>query len=110
MTEIAMNLQEVIQLQVLKLKAAHSGRGALLERMIESGQLEPDGALPLRQMCAKVSFELYQDLENTCAALDMSKREFIEAAVSDAIEQAKAVIEKSGGLEAMYGVDDQGKL
>lgn len=105
-----MNLQEIIQLQVLKQKAVHSGRGALLERLIESGQVEADGSLPLRQMCAKVSVELYQDLENTCGALDMTKREFIEAAVSDAIHQAKLVIEKSGGLEALFGVGDQGRL
>ena len=105
-----MNLQEVIQLQVLKQKALRTGRGALLERLIESGEVEAHGALLLRQMCAKVSVELYQDLENTCSALDMTKREFIEAAVSDAIAQAHAVIEKSGGLEALFGADDQWRL
>lgn len=102
-----MNLQELIQLQVLKQKAVHSGRGAILERLIEAGEAEN---LPLRQMCAKVSVQLYQELENTCSALDMTKREFIEAAVSDAIDQARVVIEKSGGLEAMFGADDQGRL
>lgn len=105
-----MNLQEIVQLQVLKRKALQSGRGALLEHLIESGQVEAGEMLPLRQMCAKVSFELYQDLENTCGALDMTKREFIEAAVADAIVQAKAVIEKSGGLQALFGADDQGRL
>lgn len=105
-----MNLQEIIQLQVLKQKAVHSGRGALLERLIESGEVESDGTLPLRQMCAKVSVALYQDLENVCGALDMTKREFIEAAVADAIDQAKTVIEKSGGLEALFGAADQGRL
>lgn len=105
-----MNLQEVIQLQVLKQKAAHSGRGMLLERLIESGEAMEDGTMPVRQMCAKVSVVLYRELENVCGALDMTKREFIEAAVEDAIAQAKAVIDKSGGLQAMFGVDDQGRL
>lgn len=105
-----MNLQEVIQLQVLKRKAATAGRGALLEQLIERGEASPDGTLPVRQMCAKVSVVLYDQLENVCLALDMTKREFIEAAVSDAIEQAKSVIEKSGGLQALFGSDDQGRL
>jgi len=102
-----MNLQEVIQLQVLKRKAVFSGRGALLESLIESGMAGP---LPVRQMCAKVSVVLYHELESVCTTLDMSKREFIEAAVSDAIDQAKAVIQKSGGVEALFGLENQGSL
>lgn len=101
-----MNLQELIQLQVLKQKAVHAGRTQMADHLMAMGQ----GDMPLRQMCAKVSVELYQDLENTCSALDITKREFIEAAVSDAIDQAKSAIEKSGGLKALFGADDQGRL
>jgi hypothetical protein len=94
-----MNLDEILQLQVLKQKSSYAGRGVLLENLIEEGA--PD--LPLRQMCAKVSAELYSRLENICGALDMSKREFIEAAVSDALDRAVDHIHKAGGFEALFG-------
>lgn len=103
-----MQFEELIQLQVLKQKALNSGRlnRDLLEQVIEEGGAD----LPLRQMCAKVSVELYLDLENTCNALDMTKREFIEAAVSDAIRRAKVAFEKAGGVEAVFGLEDKGRL
>lgn len=89
-----MKFDEVIQLQALKLKAASHGRlpGGVVDRLVEE-------APQLRQMCAKVSPELYERLENVCAALDMSKREFIEGAVSDALQRAVETIEKVGALE-----------
>jgi len=91
-----MNFDETIQLQVLKLKATNSGRGPILEQLLEHGE-----GLPLRQMCAKVSPALYDDLEQVCSLLDMSKREFIETAVSDALERAHDVINRSGVIEQM---------
>lgn len=87
-----MNFDELIQLQVLKLKAmSHGVSGAnLLDAMIEQGQV-PD----LRQMCAKVSPALYDRLENVTGLLDMSKRQFIEGAVADAIARAEEAIARS---------------
>lgn len=100
-----MNLEELIQLQVLKRKSLMTGRGPMLERILEDA---PDA--PVRQMCAKVSAELYQELENICGALDLTKREFIESAVADAIERAHEHIEKAGGIPALFGAEDQGRL
>lgn len=89
-----MNFQETIQLQVLKLKAQNSIRGQLLDHV-----LEQDNIPGVRQMCAKVSNQLYDDLENVCALLDMSKREFIETAVADALARAHEVIDSSGVMD-----------
>lgn len=90
-----MNLTETIQLQVLKRKALMQGQdglaSVLMDRAIESGQV-PE----LRQMCAKVTPELYQRLEQVCDLLDMTKRGFIEAAVSDAISKAEEALQASG--------------
>ena len=93
-----MRFDEVIQLQARKLKAATHGRlpANLLDRMAEE-------APQLRQMCAKVSPELYDRLEQICGVLDMSKREFIEGAVADALDRAAETIDKVGAL-------DQGEL
>lgn len=88
-----MNFDELIQLQVLKLKALTSGRlpGAIADAIVDSGQI-PE----VRQMCAKVSPQLYARLENVTGALSMSKREFIEAAVAEAVEKAENAIEQAG--------------
>lgn len=95
-----MNFDEVIQLQVLKLKAmTHgAGNGRLIDSIIEQGS-----APELRQMCAKVHPSLISRLESITGLLDMSKREFIEAAVSDALARAEQAVARSGAL-------DQGSL
>lgn len=93
-----MNFEEVIQLQVLKLKAQSSGRfGHLTDHLLESVPETPE----IRQMCAKVSSLLYDDLEQVCGLLDLSKREFIESAVSDALKRAHEVIDRSGLMEVL---------
>lgn len=92
-----MNLDEKIQLKVLQLKAGFGGH--LVDRMIEQAGDE----IPLRQMCAKVSPALYDRLEQLTNLLDMSKREFIEAAVIDACARAEDVIERSGVMREITG-------
>lgn len=89
-------LDEVLQLQVLKLKAAQSGQvpGRLMDQLIEQGE----GKVEVRNMCAKVSPQLYESLENVCGLLDMTKRQFIEAAVADAVAKAEELIARSGAL------------
>jgi L-amino acid N-acyltransferase YncA len=92
-----MDFDEIIQLQVLKLKASHHGSslgGLLLEDAIERGQV-PE----LRQMCAKVHPELHDRLEHVTSLLGMSKREFIEGAVADALIRAQEMIERAGVLD-----------
>lgn len=95
-----MNFDEVIQLQVLKLKALTHGvnNGRLIDHLIENNET-PE----LRQMCAKVHPSLIDRLDQVTNLLDMSKREFIEAAVSDALARAEQAIDRSGAL-------DQGSL
>lgn len=92
-----MRFDEVIQLQVLKLKAVQQGAnmGRLIDAAIDQGELPQ-----LRQMCAKVHPEMYDRLEQVTNLLDMSKREFIEGAVADALLRAEDVISRSGALDA----------
>jgi hypothetical protein len=72
-----------VQLQVLKHKASLSGPSFLIDKLVDE---HPE----MRQMCAKVS--PYAALEECCNFLDLSKRAFIEAAVSDAIRKAQIQI------------------
>lgn len=89
-----MDFEELVQLQVLKLKASVMGRmdGQTMDHLIDQAGEQA----PVRQMCAKVSNVVYSDLENVCELLDMSKREFIESAVVDALRRAHDVINRSG--------------
>lgn len=80
-----MNFDEMIQLQVLKHKASVAGPSFLVDHLMEQSS-------EMRQMCAKVSPQLYAALEEVCNFLDLSKRAFIEAAVADAIGKAKLAI------------------
>jgi hypothetical protein len=78
-----MNFDEVIQLQVLKLKASHGGKQS-------SGRSPDEQSTPeLRQMCAKVLPALIDRLDQVLQPAGLSKREFIEAAVSDALARAE---------------------
>ena len=90
-----MNFDEIIQLQVLKLKASQHGAnmGHLVDAAIEHGQL-PE----LRQMCAKVHPDTYARLEQITDLLNMSKREFIEGAVRDALFRAEETISRLNAL------------
>ena len=85
-----MNLDEKIQLQVLKLKALAQPR-FLIEHAADTDMI------PLRQMCAKVAPELYDALENVCQSLDFTKREFIEAAVAEAVMKAEEALGVAAG-------------
>jgi hypothetical protein len=82
----SMNFDELIQLQVLKHKASLSmALPRLIDHLVDE---HPE----MRQMCAKVSPQLYAALEECCNFLDLSKRAFIEAAVSDGHSKAQIQI------------------
>lgn len=93
-----MQFEEVLQLQVLRAKAGYDN-ARLTDRLIES---LPEGDNGIRQMCAKVSIQLIEDLNEVCTRLDMSKRQFIEAAVIDAVKRAHEVMERHG-LDEVQG-------
>lgn len=78
-----MNLDDLLTLKALEFKRSFSVPRALAESFIE-------GQPNLHNVCAKVSEELYQRLDNVCQTLDMSKREFIEAALVEAISLAES--------------------
>lgn len=91
-----MKFDEVIQLQVLKLKALNHGKSEILNGVVDE---LAEQSTQLRQVCAKVSPQLFDELENVCMLLDMSKRQFIEGALIDALDRAKETIERMGALE-----------
>ncbi len=87
-----MKFNELLRMKALQLKAVNIGQTNI--ELLESQLLLPELAegLKLRQVCAMVSPQLFDELEGTCALLDISKRKFVEGALIEAIEQAANIV------------------
>lgn len=55
----------------------------------------------IKNVCAKVSVQLSDRLDNTLGLLGISKRLFIEAALIDALNKASQIMEQEGLREAL---------
>jgi hypothetical protein len=60
----------------------------------------------LKNVCAKVDSGLSDEIDNVCGFLDCSKREFIEAALIDAVEKANAIIQSEGLQDAVAALSE----
>jgi hypothetical protein len=87
-----MRFDELIRLKALQLKSQTSGQAnsELLESQLQLPEVSE--GLKLRQVCAMVSPELFNELEGTCDLLGMSKRRFVEGALIEAIDKAAAIV------------------
>lgn len=88
-----MNFNETIQLQALKLKQSTKGNGEFGDQMIDMA-LKQDPALGglTRNICAHISVQLFDRVEQCCGMLDLSKRRFVEMALSEALDRAEAIV------------------
>jgi hypothetical protein len=82
-----------------------SGSEFLLEIMTEQGTVD----LPIKNVCAKVSIELSDDIDSIVNLLGISKRKFLEAAFIDAVARAKEIIKDEGVWEALEGSATSGE-
>lgn len=85
------DFQQFLQYKALAFKFSLENSD-LTDSVIESGQLP----IPLRNVCAKLTVELAERLDQTCANLDVSKRQFIERALIEAMDQADAALAACG--------------
>lgn len=82
---------------IAKYKALHeaytSGNPALLDHILSQKLKDANGdplmGLPLKRIQFDAWEGLSKELEEVCALLDVSKREFCEAAIVEAIDKAK---------------------
>lgn len=90
-----MKTDEVLILQALKFKQLHVDgsniSGELMDQMLENA---PEVKEKLRNICAFISPELFDNVQNLCSMLELSKRQFVEMALCDMVEKANATIEK----------------
>jgi hypothetical protein len=89
-----MSFHQKIQYHALHLMYGMSGT-KMTESMLAS---DPSLAekIKLRNVCALIPNEVFERLEATCGLLDISKREFIQAAIQEALDLADKVMEETG--------------
>jgi hypothetical protein len=92
MTGVLVKSEEIFRLKSLQLKATHSGHSMshLVDKMVESPEVQEN--LKLRQVCAMVTPGLFEQVENTCNTLGLSKRELLTLALVDVIEKAETIL------------------
>jgi hypothetical protein len=69
---------------------------SLVERALENPSQELQEKLKIKNVCAAINGDLVERLENTLGILKMSKREFLESAIIDALDKADAVMDECG--------------
>ncbi|MFJ1259027.1 hypothetical protein [Cupriavidus sp. CuC1] len=86
-------------------KALHlvsgSGNADLLDHLGVVDQVENVGQI--KNVCAKVSSQLADEIDNIVNVLDISKRRFLEAAMIEAVQKAKAIMDAEGVWQALDG-------
>lgn len=81
--------EEFILFRALSHKYDDSGH--ITDKLLEDGA--STGDLTIRNVCAKVPSTLVDRLDEVCGFLHVSKREFVERALIDALDRASVVME-----------------
>lgn len=94
------NLDEFLHYKVLALKFNRlqgDQFSGLVDSVIEAAG-EGNKHLPLKNVCAKLALPVADDLEEVTALLGMSKRQFIEMALIEAIAHVRHLIDCTDAL------------
>lgn len=78
-------------------KTLHRLSACLNEVLVDSvTDQEGEESVLIKNLCAKVSVNLSNEVDRICANLMVSKRLFIESAVVDAVNRAEVIMEREG--------------
>jgi hypothetical protein len=83
---------------LIRYKTLHESYQASNQGLIEHVLRQPGAAaeVGLKKLQFDVTKERFDQVESICAILNMSKREFLDAAVGDAVEKAHQIIAEVG--------------
>jgi hypothetical protein len=94
-----MKSEEILMLQALKLKKLNT-RGYdgmdLVQHLVDQNE---EAKTKLRNICAFISPELFEEINSLTNLLDLSKREFVEMALQDLVAKSHAVFEQTNAME-----------
>jgi hypothetical protein len=100
-----MSFHQYIQYKVLD-RMYSTDNDALLGMALRNPENEAEIKANFKNVCALISLPLFEDLENICGMLDMTKRKFIEGALVEAISQANKIAEENGLHEHFAMISD----
>ncbi len=63
--------------------------------------------IPLKNVCAKVSQELSNSIDEIVSLLDISKRRFLEAAFIEAVQRSRAIMDAEGVWDSLPSDQDE---
>ena len=92
--ETSLTFDDLIRYKALNLKYISSGSNLL--ELIEKGNPGITAEIPMKNVCAMITQQLFDDLTNTCGLLDISKRQFIESAIIEALKKAESIMDAEG--------------
>ena len=96
------DFQQFLQYKALAFKFGLQNSD-LVDAAVASGQV----SIPLRNVCAKLTVELAERLDQTCVNLAISKRQFIERALVEAMDQADAALDACGALDDLRELQER---
>lgn len=79
--------------------------GSFIDQALENKVFARDHHF--KNVCAMISQPLTERLENTLGLLHMSKREFLEAAIIEALDKADLIMEECGVDDYLEGLAEQ---
>lgn len=89
-----MTFDDLIRYKALNLKYIASGSNLL--DLVDKGSPGITAEIPMKNVCAMITQQLFDDLTNTCGLLDISKRQFIESAIIEALKKAQNIMDAEG--------------
>lgn len=98
-----MSFKQLVQYKALDRMYGVNDSDFLFEAAMSNPENAEQVKANLRNVCALISVELFNDLEGICGLLDMTKRKFIENALIFAIDEANIVIRETGLLDRFPG-------
>jgi len=92
-----MNTKEILTLQALKFKKdlLNGAQDIPTDAPAWMRDVDP-GTDETRNICALISIPLFDEINNLCNVLSMSKRRFVELALRDLTEKAVQTIDEIG--------------
>ena len=96
-------LTELLMYKALSFKqSSQECSDTILDHLTSNGHEAADKIeqkLELKNVCAKVSGQLAERLDNTCNTLSVSKRRFIESAIIYALDEADRIVSEVNMFE-----------
>ncbi len=86
-----MNFNDLIRYKALHLKYVSDNTG-FVDMLLDPKNPNVTGNLPMKNVCAMIHQTLFDELSETCALLDISKRSFIEMALIEALGKAEQIM------------------